>query len=126
MTAQIHVDLADGILTMTLARPDKKNALTNEMYGRLADVIDHAEHDGQTRVLLVQADGDMFTAGNDVGEFAAIASGKGQASDMSIASCMRWRSRTCPSLPRSRARQSVSEPRCSSTATTCCSPRKRS
>jgi len=77
MTAQIHVDLADGILTMTLARPDKKNALTNEMYGRLADVIEHAEHDGQTRVLLVQADGDMFTAGNDVGEFAAIASGKG-------------------------------------------------
>ncbi|MBU9127185.1 enoyl-CoA hydratase/isomerase family protein [Burkholderia multivorans] len=77
MTAEIHVDLADGILTMTLARPDKKNALTNEMYGRLADVIEHAEHDGQTRVLLVQADGDMFTAGNDVGEFAAIASGKG-------------------------------------------------
>lgn len=77
MTAEIHVDQADGILTITFARPDKKNALTNVMYGTLADIIERAEHDSNIRVLLVQGDGDMFTAGNDVGEFAAIASGKG-------------------------------------------------
>lgn len=77
MTAEINVDQADGILTITLARPDKKNALTNVMYGTLADIIERAEHDSNIRVLLVQGDGDMFTAGNDVGEFAAIASGKG-------------------------------------------------
>ncbi|WP_233886738.1 enoyl-CoA hydratase-related protein [Paraburkholderia flagellata] len=77
MTAEIHVDQADGILTITLARPDKKNALTNVMYGTLADIIESAEHDSNIRVLLIQGDGDMFTAGNDVGEFAAIASGKG-------------------------------------------------
>ncbi|QGZ59279.1 enoyl-CoA hydratase-related protein [Paraburkholderia acidiphila] len=77
MTAEIHVDQANGILTITLARPDKKNALTNAMYGTLADIIERAEHDSTIRVLLLQGDGDMFTAGNDVGEFAAIASGKG-------------------------------------------------
>ncbi|MEM5420522.1 MULTISPECIES: enoyl-CoA hydratase-related protein [Paraburkholderia] len=77
MSAEIHVEQADGILTITLARPDKKNALTNEMYGTLADIIENAEHDSDVRVLLLQGDGDMFTAGNDVGEFAAIASGKG-------------------------------------------------
>ena len=77
MTAEINVDQADGILTITFARPDKKNALTNVMYGTLADIIERAEHDSNIRVLLVQGDGDMFTAGNDVGEFAAIASGKG-------------------------------------------------
>lgn len=77
MTAEIHVDQANGILTITLARPDKKNALTDAMYGTLADTIERAEHDSTIRVLLLQGDGDMFTAGNDVGEFAAIASGKG-------------------------------------------------
>jgi len=77
MTPEIQVDLTNGILTITLSRPDKKNALTNGMYGTLADTIEGAEHDGNVRVVLVQGDGDMFTAGNDVGEFAAIAVGKG-------------------------------------------------
>lgn len=77
MTTEIQVDLAGGVLTLTLARPDKKNALTNEMYGTLADAIDNAGQDGNVRVVLIQGDGDMFTAGNDVGEFAAIAAGKG-------------------------------------------------
>lgn len=76
-TPEIRTDLTDGVLIITLARPDKKNALTNEMYGTLADIIERAEHDHNVRVLLVQGDGDMFTAGNDVSEFAAIASGKG-------------------------------------------------
>lgn len=76
-TSEIHTHLTDGVLTITLARPDKKNALTNEMYATLADTIERAEHDQGVRVLLVQGDGDMFTAGNDVSEFAAIASGKG-------------------------------------------------
>lgn len=76
-TPEIRTDLTDGVLIITLARPDKKNALTNEMYGTLADTIEKAEHDHNVRVLLVQGDGDMFTAGNDVSEFAAIASGKG-------------------------------------------------
>lgn len=77
MTTEIRAELADGILTLTMARPDKKNALTNEMYGTLADAIERAERDSAVRVLLIQGDGDMFTAGNDVGEFAAIAAGKG-------------------------------------------------
>ena len=39
MSSDIHVHAAGGILTITLARPDKKNALTNEMYGAIADTI---------------------------------------------------------------------------------------
>lgn len=78
-TPEIRTDLTAGVLTITLARPDKKNALTNQMYGTLADTIERAEHDRNIRVLLVQGDGDMFTAGNDVSEFAAIAAGKGPA-----------------------------------------------
>ncbi|MGE8366189.1 enoyl-CoA hydratase [Cupriavidus sp.] len=77
MSSEIRVDLSSGVLTITLARPDKKNALTNEMYGALADTIEQAQQDRNIRVLLLQGDGDMFTAGNDVGEFAAIAAGNG-------------------------------------------------
>ncbi|CAG2155191.1 1,2-epoxyphenylacetyl-CoA isomerase [Cupriavidus yeoncheonensis] len=77
MTPEIHTDVSEGVLTITLARPEKKNALTNEMYGVLADTIEAAQLDHGIRVVLLQGDGDSFTAGNDVGEFAAIAAGKG-------------------------------------------------
>lgn len=77
MPPEIRTELDHGIQTITLSRPDKKNALTNEMYGTLADTIERAQQDRNIRVLLLQGDGDSFTAGNDLGEFAAIASGKG-------------------------------------------------
>jgi enoyl-CoA hydratase/carnithine racemase len=75
MTEHIKIDNDGGILSLTMARPDKKNALTNAMYGALADAIEGAETDPAVRVVLIRGEGDMFTAGNDVGEFAAIATG---------------------------------------------------
>ena len=72
MTERIKIEKRAGILSLTMARPDKKNALTNAMYGALADAIEGAETDPSVRVLLIRGEGDMFTAGNDVGEFAAI------------------------------------------------------
>jgi enoyl-CoA hydratase/carnithine racemase len=75
MTEYIKIEKSDGILSLTMARPDKKNALTNAMYGALADAIEGAETEPSVRVLLIRGEGDMFTAGNDVGEFAAIATG---------------------------------------------------
>jgi enoyl-CoA hydratase/carnithine racemase len=80
MSEHIKIEKSDGILTLTMARPDKKNALTNAMYGALADAIEAAETDSSIRVLLIRGEGDMFTAGNDVGEFAAVAAGKSEGS----------------------------------------------
>ena len=79
MTEQIKIDNGGGILSLTMARPDKKNALTDEMYGALADAIEGAETDPTVRVVLIRGEGDMFAAGNDVDEFAAIAIDGGQA-----------------------------------------------
>jgi enoyl-CoA hydratase/carnithine racemase len=76
MTEQVEIKNDSGILTLTMKRPDKKNALTNEMYGALADAIEGAENDAAVRVILIRGEGDSFTAGNDLGEFAAVASGK--------------------------------------------------
>ncbi|WP_027520751.1 enoyl-CoA hydratase [Bradyrhizobium sp. Ec3.3] len=80
MTEHVRTEMTNGVLTLTLARPDKKNALTDAMYGKLADTIEGAETDSSVRVLLIRGEGDMFTAGNDVGEFAAVATGKSEGS----------------------------------------------
>jgi enoyl-CoA hydratase/carnithine racemase len=75
MTEHIKIESKDGILTLTMARPDKKNALTNAMYGTLTDALLAAETDPAARAIVIRGEGDMFTAGNDVGEFAAMATG---------------------------------------------------
>jgi enoyl-CoA hydratase/carnithine racemase len=75
MTDHIKIEHRDHILTLTFARPDKKNAITNAMYGKLADALIAAETDKTTRVIVLRGEGDMFTAGNDVGEFATMATG---------------------------------------------------
>lgn len=83
MTEHIQRQHADGVLTLTLARADKKNAITDAMYGALADALDAAERDNTVRVVLLRAEGDMFSAGNDIGEFAstAMTAGKGDKGD---------------------------------------------
>ena len=79
MTSHVTMEIDDGIMTLTLARADKKNAITNAMYGALSDGLERAEKDLAVRVVLFQGDGDSFTAGNDIADFAAQASGKDQS-----------------------------------------------
>lgn len=45
MSEHIQSHNADGVLTLTLARGDKKNAMTDAMYGALADALTAAERD---------------------------------------------------------------------------------
>jgi enoyl-CoA hydratase/carnithine racemase len=75
MTEYVKVDVDAGVMTITLARPDKKNALSNAMYGVLADSLERAETDPAVRVVVFQADGDSFSAGNDLQDFTAQATG---------------------------------------------------
>jgi enoyl-CoA hydratase/carnithine racemase len=76
MTDHVRSDVSNGVLTLTLNRPEKKNALTRNMYQTLADGIDGAEHNPDVRCVLIQAEGDTFTAGNDLGDFAAVNRGE--------------------------------------------------
>ena len=75
MTDHVQVAVDAGVMTITLARPDKKNALSNAMYGVLADSLERAESDSAIRVVVFQADGDSFSAGNDLQDFTAQATG---------------------------------------------------
>jgi enoyl-CoA hydratase/carnithine racemase len=75
MSSFVKTSVADGVLTLVLDRTEKKNALTDAMYEVLADAIEGAASDARVRVILLRSEGDLFTAGNDVGEFAAAATG---------------------------------------------------
>ena len=75
MTQHVKTEMAAGIMTMTLARPEKKNALSNEMYSAMSDGLERAEKDPAVRVVLFQGDGDSFTSGNDIADFSAQANG---------------------------------------------------
>ena len=75
MSEYISVSRDDAVLRLGFNRPDKKNAITAEMYGALADALEDAEKDDNIRAVLFEASGDMFTAGNDIGDFMAGESG---------------------------------------------------
>jgi enoyl-CoA hydratase/carnithine racemase len=65
----IRARTENRIAYVELARLDKKNALTGEMYGQLADAIGGADADAQVRVVLLHGAPDCFCAGNDVADF---------------------------------------------------------
>ncbi len=66
----IQVDKDAGVLTLTMNRPQKKNALTQEMYAALADNVVAAQSDPDVRAILITGSGDSYSAGNDMGDFA--------------------------------------------------------
>lgn len=69
MSENITQSIDGGILTLTIARPEKKNALTVAMYAALAEAITSANGDKTVRVILITGSEDSFTAGNDLGDF---------------------------------------------------------
>ncbi|OYX78557.1 MAG: enoyl-CoA hydratase, partial [Brevundimonas sp. 32-68-21] len=84
MSEHIRTQLADGVLTLTLDRADKKNAITQAMYSALSEAVEQARTDDTVRVLLLRAEGDSFSAGNDIGDFIAIGSQTEKPFDMSV------------------------------------------
>lgn len=76
MAEDITVELSTGILTVTLDRPAKRNAISNDMYRVLADAVERADTDPEVRVLVFRAHGEMFTSGNDLSDFAAMSTGE--------------------------------------------------
>jgi enoyl-CoA hydratase/carnithine racemase len=59
----------ERIASIELARLEKKNAITAEMYARLADALAAADADPQVRAILLHGSADCFTAGNDLADF---------------------------------------------------------
>jgi 2-(1,2-epoxy-1,2-dihydrophenyl)acetyl-CoA isomerase len=66
---QIAVARDGGVLTITLNRPDKLNAMTGVMSDELVDVFASARDDDEVRALVVTGAGRGFCAGQDLTEF---------------------------------------------------------
>jgi enoyl-CoA hydratase/carnithine racemase len=78
MTDYLKIRQDGAVLEITFARPEKKNALSNAMYRAATDALNGAQNDRTVRVVLFTSEGDAFTAGNDLADFAGAASGKGE------------------------------------------------
>ncbi|WP_331346078.1 enoyl-CoA hydratase [Cellvibrio sp. UBA7661] len=66
---QIVTHFEARVLTLSLNRPERKNALTLAMYGALADLIKNADMDGEVRVIVLTGTDEFFTSGNDLMDF---------------------------------------------------------
>ena len=63
----VRVHKSDGIATVTLDRPDKLNALSEEMYHGIADRFAELDADDEVRAIVLTGAGRAFCAGGDVG-----------------------------------------------------------
>lgn len=72
MTDTIQVTRAGAVQVIRFNRPDKKNAITNDMYHALVDALETGEADEAVHVHVLLGHPGVFTAGNDVGDFVKL------------------------------------------------------
>jgi enoyl-CoA hydratase/carnithine racemase len=85
MDAHVLVEQrADGVLSIMLARPECRNAITVAMYAALADAIESAADNRAVRLITIEGQGDDFTAGNDLGDFLQAMPDPGSGQDIPV------------------------------------------
>ena len=72
----------NGVATIEIARPEKKNALTVAMYQAMADALRAAADDKAVRAVLITGQPGIFTSGNDIEDFMARPPGAGGSDAM--------------------------------------------
>ena len=87
-TDHIRIEVANGIATVVLASPGRKNAINLEMWGELAAAFGWVAAEESVRVLVVTGDGDDFCSGADLGK----------APDIHWLAYMRYINRACLAL----------------------------
>ena len=88
MTAPIEVAIENGVQTVRLNRPEKKNAITSAMYAAMADAIKAGWADGNVRATLFLGTPGAFSSGNDIVDFMQVAQlgseGSGERGSMPV------------------------------------------
>src|SRR6476659_10890771 len=69
MSEHVRVERDGAVLGITLARPERRNAITVAMYAALADAVESAAEDRTIRIITIRGEGQDFAAGNDLADF---------------------------------------------------------
>ena len=69
----IEIAREGAVLSAAFARPQKKNAITGAMYEALIEALEAAERDPDVGAFMLSGKGGVFTAGNDIADFLAVA-----------------------------------------------------
>ena len=79
----IKTGVHNGVATIEIARPDKKNALTQAMYTAMSEALEAASGDNAVRAVLFTGQPGIFTSGNDLEDFMQRPPGSGSGNDES-------------------------------------------
>jgi len=80
---RIQTSIANGVMTIRMNRPDKKNALTGDMYSRMSAGLDEANSNDDVNAILILGTPGAFSAGNDIADFMQVAM-SGKRENMSV------------------------------------------
>ena len=80
MSQHIRTGVLNGVASIEIARPEKKNALTADMYTAMAQALADAKADGSVRAVLITGQPGIFTSGNDIEDFMSRPPGQGSDS----------------------------------------------
>lgn len=81
MDGSVEVIARDGIVELHIDRPEKRNALTADMYRAMTQAMHEASANSAVGVLLIAGKGDAFCAGNDLADFLSGPDGGAAAFD---------------------------------------------
>jgi enoyl-CoA hydratase/carnithine racemase len=76
MNEHVRMVIEERVLCITLNRPEKKNALTQEMYSAMTAALEEAAGSDNVRAVLITGSGDSYTSGNDIKDFQRPSSGQ--------------------------------------------------
>lgn len=69
MAENITLQTVERVTTMTIARPAKRNAITQDMYAAMADALEDYARSDDSRAFVITGAEDYFTSGNDLQDF---------------------------------------------------------
>lgn len=72
MSDEVLFEKADGVLKLTLNRPERKNAINDSMVATLSDAFEDLVHDPDVRVVVITGSGKDFSAGGDIKDIASV------------------------------------------------------
>ncbi len=94
------IDIADGVATITLNRPNKKNAMSPKLHEEMTHALEALRYDDAARVLVLTGAGNSFCAGMDLKEFFTELKDKPGEYDRITRLAVEWRGRTLRYYPK--------------------------